>query len=349
MATRTSVGRAGTDRPLRPSAESSADLEALLAVAARIDLDDDGALEDLRRQAMKVTKRLAEAGRIPGHLVVAPDDQAVVVVRTIAAVSRLAAARCPSRSKRPRSPLPVVTDPTTSRPGEFISKVPPVTNARLSMEPSTSVRALFFVCAGHAADLITDGAVAAKWDEPSALAGYTVGGLCGHLSRAVFTVSDYIDRTPPDGVTSPSDAARYFAVVLGRDDPGDSELHASIRQRAKRAASVGPRALATSMRATLGQLRVDLDDAALARVVEARDGITLTVEDFLRTRLVELVIHVDDLAVSIGKVGPPALPDAGYIEVAGVLGRLAAQRMGGQAVVRSLARRERHEEAVRAL
>lgn len=217
------------------------------------------------------------------------------------------------------------------------------------MGTSASVRELFFACAESTVELISTSAVATRWNEPSALAGYTVGGLCGHLSRAVSTVGGYLDRTPATGGT-PLDAAEYFAAVLGRADPVDSDLHASIRRRGQEAAADGPATMAATLRSALATLRARLDDGTLTQRIEVRDGITMTVEEYLRTRLVELVVHLDDLAASIDADDAPAPPpNEAYVEVAGVLGRLAALRVGGPATVRSLARRERHPSAVRAM
>lgn len=75
----------------------------------------------------------------------------------------------------------------------------------------------------------------------------------------------------------------------------------------------------------------------------------LGVERSLDTRLVELVVHRDDVAASLGEAAGDLVSssDAAYERVAGVLARLAARRFGGREVVRGLARRQRHPDAVR--
>lgn len=84
-------------------------------------------------------------------------------------------------------------------------------------------------------------------------------------------------------------------------------------------------------------------------LVAVRDDIVLPIEAYLRTRLVELVLHLDDLAVSVQRDGADAVPPEAYADVAAVLARVAVERSGPRATIRSLARRERHPEAVRAL
>jgi hypothetical protein len=211
---------------------------------------------------------------------------------------------------------------------------------------------LFLTCAGRAADAIASPEVAAAWDAGSALEGYAVAGLAGHLARAVLTVETYLDRAP-DGVEDDAgaltDASGYLVAVLGEEDPVSSDLHRGVRLRGAETAADGPSALAAAVRDTVARLGGRLDEATLGRPLRVLDGVTLTVADYLRTRLVELVVHLDDLAVSVERSFADTLPDEAFAEVADVLARVAVRRHGGLATVRSLARRERHPEAVRAL
>lgn len=208
---------------------------------------------------------------------------------------------------------------------------------------------LFDRCARATAELIASDAVAEAWSAPSALEGYTVAGLAGHLGRAVLTVEAYLDRPAPPADAHLTDAAGYLTAVLGSHDPVDSELHQAVRERGVEAGTHGAAILAADVRETTERLRQRLGDADLSRPIQVAGGIVLPLEHYLETRLVELVVHLDDLSVSVGRAGADALPDAAYATVAGVLGRVAAARAGGLATVRSLARRERHPEAVRAL
>ncbi|MDP8961902.1 MAG: hypothetical protein M3N32_09840, partial [Actinomycetota bacterium] len=93
--------------------------------------------------------------------------------------------------------------------------------------------------------------------------------------------------------------------------------------------------------------RLPETDTARRRIVVLRD-LTLTLDEYLRTRVVELLIHLDDLAASVGQRCPD-VPDHAFRVVAGLLGELAAVRAGGLETVRSLARAERHPQPVRAL
>ncbi|MDQ1446888.1 MAG: hypothetical protein QOI20_3352, partial [Acidimicrobiaceae bacterium] len=57
---------------------------------------------------------------------------------------------------------------------------------------SQRVRALVVEAVEAAATLIGHDEVAARWNEPSALAGMTVGALCAHLVRAAGAVLAYL-------------------------------------------------------------------------------------------------------------------------------------------------------------
>ncbi|MEV1178188.1 hypothetical protein AB0J09_58395, partial [Nonomuraea sp. NPDC049784] len=77
------------------------------------------------------------------------------------------------------------------------------------------------------------------------------------------------------------------------------------------------------------------------RVVELPwSGWALRLDDFLLTRLVELVVHSDDLAASVG-LDAPELPSSVIDPVVELLARLAVHRHGPTAVIRTLSRAER--------
>lgn len=205
---------------------------------------------------------------------------------------------------------------------------------------------LFLGTAQVAEGFIEHAEVAARWERDSALPGYTVGGLAGHLARAVLTVPRYLDAAGRSQ-GRPVDASGYFAEVLGDHDPVASDLHAAVRSRSVQEAEDGPGELIRRMREARQRLATVLDEDRLQRHVQVRDGLELSVADYLETRLTELVIHLDDLAVSVDREPPEVTPEALRC-VAAVLGRTAARRVGGWETIRSLSRAERHPAAVRA-
>lgn len=206
---------------------------------------------------------------------------------------------------------------------------------------------LYLSTAAAAERLIGEDVVAARWDQDSALAGYTVGGLAGHLARAVLTVGRSLDDATAAG--DPVDAAGYFVRVLGAHDPLTSDLHGSVRARGIQEAAAGPGPLLERLRQARRALQSRLPEVDPDARIVVLDGVVISVGDYLDTRIVELVVHSDDVAVSVGLDIADAIEQQAYATTAAVLAQVAAARGGGLATVRSLARRERQPEAVRAL
>ncbi|WP_161628700.1 maleylpyruvate isomerase N-terminal domain-containing protein [Nocardiopsis salina] len=207
---------------------------------------------------------------------------------------------------------------------------------------------VFLRTAEAAERLLRHPTVASRWNAPSSLDGYTVGALSGHLARAVQTVLTCLDAPESSSGRAPSEAADYFLTVLATHDPVDSDFHRAVRQRGAEASGQGARALADQFSSARRILEQRLDEEQLDRRVEVLGGLVLTMGEYLRTRLLELVVHLDDLAVGVGLDASAEISDEAYRITAGLLGEIAAAREGGPATVRSLSRRERHPGAVRA-
>jgi uncharacterized protein (TIGR03083 family) len=181
--------------------------------------------------------------------------------------------------------------------------------------------------------------VAAKWEEPSVLAEFTVAGLAGHLVRATTSVEAYLDRYEPDDATITP--AEYYGAAVGEatSDPSSS-LNQAIRRRGEETAAAGHAGLVESFAATLERLRGRLADEREDRRVQVYMGLVLTLDDYLVTRLIELLVHTDDLAVSVGIETPEPFTAAADAAV-DTLVAVARRRHGDLAVLRALTRRER--------
>ena len=210
----------------------------------------------------------------------------------------------------------------------------------------TDIRTLFCDAADAAAPLVGDPALKERFDGPSALAEFSVRGLAGHLLRAMTSVDGYLDRPAPDPGAEVVSAAQYYAAVLGGETDINSDFHRSIRQRGMEAAPETPEALPDAWAELAARLRSRLPAEPADRHVQVFGDLVLTLDDYLVTRLIELVVHADDLAVSLG-VDPPPLPAASTGLVITTLVEVARIRHGDTAVLRALARRER--DAVAAL
>ncbi|WP_088318748.1 maleylpyruvate isomerase N-terminal domain-containing protein [Kineosporia sp. R_H_3] len=218
--------------------------------------------------------------------------------------------------------------------------------------PLSPLRTLYLATAGVAVDLLERHEVARHWDEPSILDRMTVGDLAAHLGRSVLLVAAFLDADPPP--TGPTIGAEaYFGAFTGLDDL-DSDMNTGIRSRAHEDASPGPAGVAARARTCLDSLPARFGAEPADRLVAAYGGQVMLLDEFLRTRLVELCVHAEDLELSVG-LGPGVdaaddvadPPDDALSEAVAVLVGAARHRHGDAAVLRALARRER--DAVDAL
>lgn len=209
----------------------------------------------------------------------------------------------------------------------------------------------FFSVAEPAQRLLESPEVASSWDRPSALAEYSVAGLAGHLVRAVGRIELLIERPEPTGAELVGLAAFFGANRVEVPADRDSELQRAVRRDGEAAGLAGPVALALQFGQLVERLRPLLAATARDRLVPVftiQHGAT-TLEDYMRSRVVEVVVHTDDLAASVGVTAPEPGPEPASV-VIGVLLELARDRRGNLAVIRALSRSERAgPDALRAL
>lgn len=209
-----------------------------------------------------------------------------------------------------------------------------------------TVGAVYLESAAVAVRLLSHRAVAESWEAPSALAQLTVGGLAAHLAGQVTQVPPVLEAAVVHERVS---LAEHFARSTWTDGHLDSDVNTYIRRSAEEAAAAGATALAAAAGEALDQLRVRLPGVRDERVVQLPWGPwALDLDDYLVTRLVELAVHADDLAVSVG-VDTPALPAEASRTVIDVLCGMAARRHGPAALIRALSRAERAPRTISAL
>jgi len=208
----------------------------------------------------------------------------------------------------------------------------------------TEIRALFCEAAEATTPLLAEPTLVERFDGPSALAEFTVRGLAGHLLRAMTSVETYLDRPGPDAGSKAAaaviSAATYYAKVMGTATDINSDLHRSVRQRGVEAAPGPPGEFAGVWAEAVDRIRGRLAAEPAGRSVQVYGDLVLALDDYLITRLVELVVHADDLAASLG-VAPPPMPTAATGLAIATLVEVARVHHGDAAVLRALTRRER--------
>ena len=161
-------------------------------------------------------------------------------------------------------------------------------------------------------------------DRPSALDGWTTGELVAHLGRAMEALTVCVPAPPG---TVPLTLAEYLGTY-----PDRAEHVATVTRELAREIAHAPLAEVDALaRAALARLDELGPDGRL--VVQGRRA-PITLRDMAASRLVELVVHADDLATSLtgtvdstGAASPVDRTAQGI--VADELLRIVTTRVGG--------------------
>ncbi|MEU1249212.1 maleylpyruvate isomerase N-terminal domain-containing protein [Micromonospora arida] len=207
------------------------------------------------------------------------------------------------------------------------------------------IRSAFLDAAETATALLRNPILAKQWSSPSALPDFSTGGLARHLANQVTKTVTLLAAPPGESAISVLSHFTRNAWVTSGVDGADN---IDIRRRSEQtAAATTPRELADAVDTALISLGVTVAAQPPDRIVDLGDW-GLTVDDFLLTRVMELVVHTDDLAVSLG-LPTPSMPQTATEATIQLLCSLAAWRHGSLNVIRTLARQERAPTSISAL
>jgi hypothetical protein len=211
----------------------------------------------------------------------------------------------------------------------------------------TDLRQRYLAAARTGLGLLGQAAVADHWAEPSALEGFTVGGLAAHLAQQLTSVTAALD-TDPTGKELVGLHDHYGrAAWVGADI--DNDYNTAIRDGGEHAAGAGHAGVLTGARTALDRLETELPALDPGHVTgNPRWPYAMRLDDFLATRILELVVHADDLAYSAG-LDTPVFDQGPFATATGILAHLAAARHGQPALIRALARTERAPKAISGL
>jgi hypothetical protein len=201
----------------------------------------------------------------------------------------------------------------------------------------------FLQAAGYAGEILAWPEIGVAWDSPSALARMTVSAVAGHLFLVLRRVDKHLDE-PGDQSSetvstagAPASPEQQWPRI---ERPEDLDRPDSVRVRVdgEHVAAWGWEAVRTAYVLRTEKLRGRLA-GPLPRTVSFGAG-RMDFGDYLVTRIVELLVHADDLAASVG-VTPPHPPRESATLAIEVLAEGARGVYGDLEILRALTRPER--------
>jgi len=165
-----------------------------------------------------------------------------------------------------------------------------------------------------------------QWELPG-LGVWTVRSLAGHTARAILTVESYLGQEEPSDVTIPDATAYYSSVYPQFTDA------AAVAARGVEAGLWLGSDPAAQVSSALTRTLAEVDAQPANRIVSI-GGMGILLSEYLRTRVLELVVHTIDLTRATGI--PHSLPDATIAEALALASATAAQKGEGETVLLAL-------------
>lgn len=219
------------------------------------------------------------------------------------------------------------------------------------MSAAGETSADFLAAGASVVELLSRMEVVTGWSRASALPDLTVGALAAHLGSQVLSVHAAVTTGAGATEDRPVTLLEHYQRVPWVDGGHDDPANVTIREDAEQAAGTGHDALVAAVQSALADLETAFTSSLPAGLPPAIRmpwwDWALSFDDFLATRLMEIVVHSDDLAVSV-YVEPPALPRTVLGPVLALLVGVSLQRHGQAAVVRALSRSERAPASISA-
>jgi hypothetical protein len=214
-----------------------------------------------------------------------------------------------------------------------------VTTAELLADADLKV---YFDAVEWVFDVVRSDEVEAVWTEPSALSRMSTGAVAAHAVQGVRRLEQQLGEAEPVERRR-VEIPEFYAPNRMEDPEDDDPLFVTLREGAEKQAARGRFAVLEAGTRSLEVLRDLLPrsvaDRALS-LLRVPDGqVALSV--YLRTRILELMVHGDDIVASVVDWSGPEPPAAAVRVALGVCLELAEARAGGMEALRSFTRAER--------
>jgi uncharacterized protein (TIGR03083 family) len=165
-----------------------------------------------------------------------------------------------------------------------------------------------------------------QWSEPG-LGSWNVRSLVGHTTRAILTVENYLNLEEPRRISVPTAENYYARVYAEYTDP------ASIAERGVEAGLWLGDDPVSVIRDARGRALALIDAQHPKRIVSI-GGMGIPLDQYLRTRVFELVVHTLDIMQATGI--ERGLPDAAFANTVQLATAIAVEGGNGVRLLRAL-------------
>ncbi len=183
--------------------------------------------------------------------------------------------------------------------------------------------------------------VVESWSLPSAVEHYSVGGLAAHAVHGVLWLEQVLKDPEPVGLKRVKipDYMGLNRVDGEHDDP----FGASLRSAAEAFAETGAHIVAAALAVSRDDVATLLGAAPESRAVPVIRvvGAYAPLSEYLQTRVLEAIVHGDDVASSVPDFRVPDPPPGAVATCLGVCIEMARARVGDLETLRAFARVER--------
>lgn len=180
--------------------------------------------------------------------------------------------------------------------------------------------------------LVLDSRVTQAWSDDGSLPEYSVGGIAGHVLSLMLGLQRRIDAPEVDVDTIPY--SQWYGLALS-----STERHAGLIEEGQKLATRGPVRLAADLEVAGEQLAQRLQSVRsdLTIPLASVPGKGVRLDDFLRTRFVEITVHGDDIAVSV-ELDTPGFPSMAWALAATVISETTSNEGEGAKFVLAASR-----------
>jgi hypothetical protein len=191
-------------------------------------------------------------------------------------------------------------------------------------------------------DLVRQDAVLAAWGQPSTIAQYSVGGVAAHATHGVVWLEQVLNDAEPEGLREVT-VAEFFGPNRAEGAEAEDPFSTALRAAAERFAQAGAPLVIAACTTSRSGLAGLLGQASAERAIPVLRvaGGQVPLREYLRTRVLEVIVHGDDIACSVPALDAPDPPAASVDVCLGVCVELARARAGDLGALRAFTRAER--------